>query len=182
MLIARKRKRNRKVINIYLNKRLKQVKEMKSLGIYFDNRQSFQKHIEHITEKSRKIIYMLGKTAKLKWGLRHKSPKTIYEGALVPLMTYGAPVWEEAVTTRRLLRKPQSTRRLINIIVAKAYRTISFEASCLMTGVQPIGIENERKTCLHKREHSTGKEYEWDTPLSVKEWPHPARRAAIMDT
>ena len=35
--------------------------------------------------------------AKLKWGLGHKSLKTTYEGALVPLTTYGAPVWEEAV-------------------------------------------------------------------------------------
>ena len=83
---------------MYLNnRRLEQVKEMKYLGICFDNRLSFHKHIEHITEKSRKIVYVLGKTAKLKWGLGHKSLKTIYEGALVPLMTYEAPVWEEAV-------------------------------------------------------------------------------------
>jgi len=40
---------------------------------------------------------MLGKTAKLNWGLGHKSLKTIYEWALGPLMVYGAPVWEEAV-------------------------------------------------------------------------------------
>jgi len=97
MLIARKRKRNREDINIYLNNRLEQVKEMKYLGIYFDNRLIFHKHTEHITGKSRKMIYMLGKTAKLNWGLGHKSLKTIYEGALVSLMTYGAPVWEEAV-------------------------------------------------------------------------------------
>ena len=40
---------------------------------------------------------MLGSIAKLNWGLGHKSLKTICEGALVPLMTYGAPVWEEAI-------------------------------------------------------------------------------------
>ena len=89
LLIARKGKRNRENINIYHNnRRLEQVKEMKYLGIYFDNRLNFHKHIEHITEKSRKIIYMLGKTAKLNWGLGHKPLKTLYEGALVPLMTY----------------------------------------------------------------------------------------------
>jgi len=39
MLIARKRKSNHENINIYLNNRsLEQVKEMKYLGIYFDNR------------------------------------------------------------------------------------------------------------------------------------------------
>jgi hypothetical protein len=60
------------------------------------------------------------------------------EEALVPLMTYGAPVWEEAIKKQKLLRKMQSTQRLINIKIAKAYRIISFEASCLSAGVQPI--------------------------------------------
>jgi len=40
---------------------------------------------------------MLGKPAKLSCGLGHKSLKTIYEGTIVPLMTYEAPVWEEAL-------------------------------------------------------------------------------------
>jgi hypothetical protein len=40
---------------------------------------------------------MLGKSAKLQWGLGHKSLKTVYVGALIPLLTYGDPVWEEAV-------------------------------------------------------------------------------------
>jgi hypothetical protein len=41
---------------------------------------------------------MLYRSAKLNWGLGHKSLKTIYEGAIVPLITSGAPVWEEAIT------------------------------------------------------------------------------------
>jgi hypothetical protein len=75
---------------------------------------------------------MLGKTAKLNWGLGHKALKTIYEGAIAPLMTYGAPVREEAAKKQKLLRKLLSTQRLINIKIAKAYRTISFEASCMI--------------------------------------------------
>ena len=73
------------------------VKEMKYLGIYFDSQFTFDNHIRHIAEKSTKLIYMLGKSAKLQWGLGHKALKTIYEEALVPLLTYGAPVWEQAV-------------------------------------------------------------------------------------
>jgi hypothetical protein len=98
-------------------------------------------------------------------------------------MTYGAPVWEEAVKKQRLLRKMQRTQQLINIKIAKAYRTISFEASCLMAGIQPIGIEIEGKTCLYKRKHSTGKgDYKWDKPLPAEEWPPPARCTDIMET
>jgi len=87
MLIARKRNREHINILVYLNnRRLEQVKEIKYLGIFFDDKLIFHKHIGNITEKSRKMIYMLGKTAKLNWGLGHKALKIIYEGAIVPLM------------------------------------------------------------------------------------------------
>jgi hypothetical protein len=55
-------------------------------------------------------------------------------------MTYGAPVWEGAITKHKHLHKLQSAQKLINIKIAKAYRTISFEASCVMDGVPPIGV------------------------------------------
>ena len=61
---------------------------MKYLGIYFDSHLTFHKHIEHKAEKSRTLIYMLSKSAKLQWGLGHKYLKMVYEGALVPLMTW----------------------------------------------------------------------------------------------
>jgi len=68
-------------------------------------------------------------------------------------MTYGAPVWEKAVTKQGYLRKMQSVQRLINIKIAKAYRTISFAASCLMAGVPTIGIVIMGKVQLYKRKH-----------------------------
>jgi ribonuclease HI len=182
MLITRKM--SREDIHIFINnRRLEQVTEMKYLGIYFDSRLEFYKHIDHLTEQSRTVIYMLSKTAKLYWGLGYKSLKTVYEGALVPFMTYGAPVWEEAVTNQRYLRKLQSAQRLINIKIAKAYRTISFEASCVMAGAPPIGIVIAGKVQLYRRKH--GLEYSeqvCDTPLPANEWPHPARRVTIMET
>ena len=63
-------------------------------------------------------------------------------------MTYGAPVWEEATKTQTPSEDPQ---RLINIKMAVAYRNISYEASCMLSGVQSIGIEIEGKTCLYKK-------------------------------
>jgi hypothetical protein len=42
-------------------------------------------------------IYGLSKSAKLTWGLRNKVLRTIYEGAILPLIMYGAPVWEDAM-------------------------------------------------------------------------------------
>ena len=77
----------------------------------------------------------------------------------------------------------QSTQRLINMKIAKVYRTISFKLSCLIAGIQPIGIVIAGKICLYKRKHNTGKDdFEWDKPLPAKEWPHPAQQADIMET
>jgi hypothetical protein len=70
---------------------------------------------------------------------------------------------------------------LINIKIAKAYGTISFEASYRMAGVPPIGNVIEEKARLYKTKHNAERfEYECETPLPVKEWPHPARRLNIM--
>jgi hypothetical protein len=184
MLIARKRKNNREHISIYLNnRRLEQVTEMKYLGIFFDSKLNFHKHIENIAEKSRKLVYMLGKTVKLNWGLGHKALKTIYEGAIVPIMMYGAPVWEEAVNKRTILRKLQSTQRLINIKIAKSYKTISYEASCVMAGAPPIGIVIAGKAQLYKiKQGLENYEQPCDKPLPPSGWPHPAQRVTITET
>ena len=86
MLITRKR--NNENMNIYLkNIRLEVVKELKYLGIYFDSRLILDKQIKYIAKNSTKLVYMLRKLAKLQWSLGHKSLKTIYEGALIPLLT-----------------------------------------------------------------------------------------------
>jgi len=79
MLITRKR--NNESINIYINnRRLEMVKEMKYLGIYFDNRLTFNKHIKYLAENSTKLIHMLGRSAKLQCGLGNKALKTSMKG------------------------------------------------------------------------------------------------------
>jgi len=153
------------------------VKEIKYLGIYFDSRLTIDNHIKYISENFTKLIHMLGRSAELHWGLGNKSLKTIYEGALIPLLTYGAPVWDEAVVKQRNLRMLQRVQGLINIKIAKAYRTISFEASCMMAGVPPIGIVIEEKARLYKIKHNAERsEHDCGIPLSIKEWRHPVRR------
>ena len=126
---------------------------------------------------------MLGSIAKLNWGMGHIPQNHMRRSFSPSNDLWSSSLGEETIKKQRLLRKIQSSQRLINIKIAKAYRTISYEASCLLAGVQPIGIEIEGKTCLYKRNDSAGKEdYEWDKPLPATEWPHHALRADIMET
>jgi len=97
MLISRRKRKEVKDINIYLNnKPLEQVTIMKYLGIIIDDKFKFSQHISYAAEKYTKLIYSLSKSAKVSWGLKNEALKTIYKGAILPLLLYGAPVWTEA--------------------------------------------------------------------------------------
>jgi len=97
LFISRKRSDDREV-NIYLiYKRLDQNEEIKCLGMYLDSKFNFIAHIDHNVVKLITPINNLARAAKVQWGLGHKALKTIYEGAVVPILTYGARIWVEAL-------------------------------------------------------------------------------------
>ena len=58
-------------------------------------------------------------------GLDHKALKLIYVGGILPLLTYGAPVWSPELEKESYKTKLKRVQRLINIKMAKAYRTVS---------------------------------------------------------
>ena len=70
-------------------------------------------------------------------------------------------------------------QRLVNIKIAKAYKTISYDASCVVTGIQPIDITVHSKAKIYKSTHG-GCDY--DQQLEPSEWLHPAERVLIKET
>jgi len=60
---------------------------MKYLEIHLDNNFNFNSHIDQTVAKLITLVNMLSRTAKLQWGLGHKALETIYEGAVVPILT-----------------------------------------------------------------------------------------------
>ena len=88
------------------------------------------------------MIFALSKSPKLYWGLKHAALKTIYTGGILRLLLYGAPVWKKTIDKVSYKLKLVRVQRLINIRIAKAYRTVSNEALCILTGLIPIDIKN----------------------------------------
>jgi hypothetical protein len=124
MLVSRRKRRERKELDIYLNnKPLKQVNNMKYLGIILDSKLKFREHLTYITEKCTKLIFTLSKSAKLNWGLNHEALKTIYTGGILPLLLYGAPIWAKFLNKICYRQNKTRVQRLINIKIAKACRT-----------------------------------------------------------
>jgi len=58
---------------------------------------------------------------------------------------------------------------MMNIKIAKAFRTLSYEASCVLARVRPIRLATEEKVRTYKATHNN---MEYDAPLEVRYWPH----------
>ena len=98
MLISRRKRKEAKEIKIYLNnKPIKQVTTMKNLGIVIDDKFKFSQHIRHAADKCANLIFHLSISAKIHFGLKHVAVITIYKGAILPLVLYGAPVLIDAL-------------------------------------------------------------------------------------
>ena len=86
----------------------------------------------------------------MNWGLSHKALKTLYTGGIQPLLLYGAPVWAGIIEKTSHRKKLTRVKRLINIEVAKVYRTVSNDALCKITGLTPIHIKIKETAELYK--------------------------------
>jgi hypothetical protein len=73
------------------------VLSLKYVGIILDTKLTFREHINYITDECSKFIFALSKSAKRNWGPSHTAMKTIYTGAILPPLLYGAPIWIKSI-------------------------------------------------------------------------------------
>jgi hypothetical protein len=74
--------------------------KIKYLGIITDSKFRFNKYIKYITERCKKLTNALSKSARIAWGLRHETLKTINNGAILPQLLYAAPVMIESINKK----------------------------------------------------------------------------------
>jgi hypothetical protein len=176
MLISRKKRKEVKEIHVYLyNKPLEQVTTMKYLGIIIDNKFKYSDHVSYAAERCTKLIHNLSKSAKISWGLTHEVLKTIYKGAILPLLLCGAPVWIEAMKYEYNGLKYVRAQRLMNIKMVKAWRTTSSEALYILAGMTPIIIKTKEAVKQYIIRKGKGSQtHLFDSEVELKNWPHPA--------
>jgi hypothetical protein len=74
-------------------------------------------YIDKITGKNIKIIHVVSKSAKINWGLRHDVLRIIYNGAILPILSYGAPIWIECLKKKHNAMTLKRVQRLIKIAI-----------------------------------------------------------------
>jgi len=182
MLISRRKRKEVKEIKIYLhNKPLEQVTTIKYLGIIINNKLKFSEHISYAVERCTKLIHSLSKSAKVSCGLKHEALKTLYKGAILPLLLYRTPVWNAAMKYEYNKLKYIRVQRLINTRIDKAFLTTSSETLCILAGTTPITIKIEEVVQQHNTRKWKGSQTHLiDKEMEIKKWPHPADAVKII--
>jgi late competence protein required for DNA uptake (superfamily II DNA/RNA helicase) len=147
-----------------------------------DNKFKFREHITYAAEKLTKLIYSLSKSAKITWRLRHEALKMIYEGAILPLLLCGAPVWIDAMKCICNRRKYIRGQKRINLRIAKAFCTTSSEALCIVGDTTPILLKIQEAVRIYNLKKGRGNQtHAIDTEVELKYWQHPADEAKIPE-
>ena len=88
-------------------------------------------------------------------------------------------MWISAIDKACYKLKLVRFQRLLNIKIAKAYRTVSNEALCVITGLIPINIRIEETAKYY--EYIKGNGNLFDQDMEVKHWTHPADCVKIIE-
>jgi len=103
---------------------------------------------------------------------------THYVYSFIP---YGAPVWNKAIDIVSNKHRLVRVQRLINIKIAKAFRTVSNEALCVLTGLTPITIKIEEASQYYHIIRSCEKEdTRVETRIETQYWQHPAETINLL--
>jgi len=101
--------------------------------------------------------------------------QTIYLDGNQTLFIYGAFVWIKSMYKENNKARLLSAQRIINIKMAKAYRNVSHEALCVVTGMIPIDIKIEEAARLyHLTKGTANNNTPFDKDMEVRYWQHPA--------
>jgi hypothetical protein len=90
-------------------------------------------------------------------------------------LLYIALVWIKAIEIGKYKKKVLRVQRLPNIKIAKAYRIVSSEALCVITGMTPINLKIEQAAQFYfQTRNQTMDSGHFDNNKEARLWQHPA--------
>lgn len=120
---------------------------LRYLGLVLDSRWGFGSHFVTLVPRLMKAAAALGGLLPNLKG-SNTGCRRLYMGVVRSMAMYGAPVWANSLNSKNiaLLRKPQ---RAIALRVIRGYRTISYEAVCVLAGSLPWDLDAHGLAEIH---------------------------------
>lgn len=96
------RKKCKEPIDIYFQgTKLEQEKQVKFLGLIFDQKLTWKDHIDYVVKKCKKRINLLKVISGSKWGASKEVLSSVYKGLIRSVIDYGSEVYDTSVKTHK---------------------------------------------------------------------------------
>lgn len=124
------------------------------LGVMLDARLNFKQQVEHVTNKASTVVASLARLMPNVGGPK-QTRRLLLSSVVTSVLTYGISIWADALDTQESMRKAGPVYRRSALRVASAFRTISEEAACVISGTLPLRILAEERRTLYQRRKCT---------------------------
>ncbi|EDW87005.2 uncharacterized protein Dwil_GK21198, partial [Drosophila willistoni] len=114
-------------------------RSVKHLGVMIDDKLTFGSHVDYACKRASTAIVALSRMMSNSSAV-YASKRKLLASVASSILRYGGPAWGTALSTKSYRSKLESTYRLMCLRVASAYRTVSHDSLCVITGMVPIGI------------------------------------------
>ena len=129
-----------KPVLLLKGKPIEWVKEYKYLGVTIDDKLTWNSHIDNVVKKAnftmQRCRTMIGK----KYGPIPKVCKWIYEGIVLPIISYGSIVWINAVNKTTVLNKLRKVQRRGCLAAMNGMKSTPTAGMEVMMNIRPIDI------------------------------------------
>jgi ribonuclease HI len=140
VLFTRKRKLPNLKAPELLKIKLNFSTEVKYLGIIFDQKLTWNSHLEKRVKKAYISYEQCRRTMGQTWGLTPRIALWIYTAIIRPMLTYGAVVWGPKAQQTTAIRKLDQIQRLACLYTTGAMRTTPTRAMEVILGLTPLDI------------------------------------------
>ncbi|GBP79827.1 Putative 115 kDa protein in type-1 retrotransposable element R1DM [Eumeta japonica] len=125
------------------------------LGVMIDARVNFKQQVEHVSAKSSAVRASLARLIPNVGGPK-QSKRLLLSSVVTSVLTYGISIWSDVLEIQKSWRKAEPVYRLSALRVTGAFRTISEEAVCVISGILSLGVlVEERQTLCQRKRTST---------------------------
>jgi ribonuclease HI len=149
LLKGRKKLKPPHKLNMY-GQPIEFVKSVKYLGVTIDDKLNFNQHILRVTARAKGQLLVAGNALKRKFGPLPKPTQWLYEGAILPALTYAAFIWYKGITNKHRAKLCTLQRMGLSLMgnFRRATPNLSLE---ILFNVPPLDLKIEEiamKTCL----------------------------------
>jgi hypothetical protein len=149
----------------------KSKRSIKYLGVMIDDRLNFNSHVDYVCSKAAKAQNTIARIMPNGFGPT-SSKRRIIASVVTSILRYGCAVWADtALKTKTNRGKLNSVYRLSAIRVVCAYRTVSYDAVCVLASMLPIQmVLGEDMACYSSKRGTGNPDRDKHREKSLAEW------------